>query len=230
MLKLKKQIAALPETNSVGAEKSAQLDRILQSCLGLEIETTLLNSEVVPGEKMELHHSAVIHSSLPVRWIGTRYPGINEGITSTAAVNLTSNQPAKRDETMTLPPGTPLSQPYWLREESAPGTFRVDDAALIGTPENPPAFPVEQVFEIGGQTLVISDEPVQIITNSANAEIRRKLDVIPPVSLKFASDVELFAPGKMRAGCRGNHCRPHKLVRHVATGNAGWLEGFAGGT
>ena len=73
--------------------------------------------------------------------------------------------------------------------------FRVDDASLIGRPENPPAFPIEQIFEVGGQTLVIPDEPMQVVTNAAGDEIRRKLDVIPPVSLEFTSDVRLFAPG-----------------------------------
>ena len=71
-----------------------------------------------------------------------------------------------RDSAQTLPADTPLSQPYWLREEGTPGMFRVDDAALIGRPENPPAFPVEQVFEVGGQTLVIPDEPVQFMAGS----------------------------------------------------------------
>ncbi len=73
--------------------------------------------------------------------------------------------------------------------------FRVDDPSLIGRPENPPAFPVQQVFEVGGQTLVLPDEPAQILANAGNIGIRRKLDVIPPVSLKFASDVALFSPG-----------------------------------
>jgi hypothetical protein len=74
----------------------------------------------------------------------------------------------------------------------------VDDPTLIGRPENPPVFPVEQVFEVGGQTLVVPDEPVQVSTNLAKGETRRRLDVIPPVSLGFGSEVELFAPGKSR--------------------------------
>jgi len=74
--------------------------------------------------------------------------------------------------------------------------FVVNDAMLIGRPENPPAFPVWQIFEVGGQTLVVPDEPVQVLTNSEGREIRRKLDVIPPVSLKFGSEVALIAPGK----------------------------------
>jgi len=172
------------------------LDRILQACLGLKIETTMAQAEIVPGEPMELHHAAVVHSSILVRWIGTRHPGIKEEFTSTAAINLTANQPASRTETITLPVTTPLRQPYWLREEGTPGMFRVDDPSLIGTPENAPGFPMEQVFVVGGRQLVIPDEPVQVVTNAAGNEIRHRLDVIPPVSLQFASDVEVFSPGK----------------------------------
>ena len=99
------------------------------------------------------------------------------------------------DSTQTLPVDTPLSQPYWLREEGTAGLFRVDDPSLIGRPENPPVFPIEQVFEIGGQTLVVPDEAVQVTTNSVNSEIRRRMEVIPPVSLDFVSDIALLAPG-----------------------------------
>ena len=70
--------------------------------------------------------------------------------------------------------------------------FRVDDAKLIGRPENPPVFPVQYDFEVGGQTLVVPDEPVAVGSH-------RRLDVIPPVSLKFISDVQLFAPGSQHA-------------------------------
>jgi LmbE family N-acetylglucosaminyl deacetylase len=194
LLKLKAGLAALPADDSVVVEKRAQLDRILQSCLGLEIETTIASAEVVPGEKMQLRHSAVVHSDIPVRWVAVRYPANKNA--GGKAVELRAHESTSLISTQTLPASTLLSQPYWLREESTPGMFQVADASLIGTPENPPAFPVEQVFEVGGQTLVIPDEPVQILTNSTTGEIRRKLDVIPPVSLKFSAEVALFAPGK----------------------------------
>jgi hypothetical protein len=71
---------------------------------------------------------------------------------------------------------------------------QVDDPSLIGRPENPPVLPVEYVFDVGGQTLVISGEPV----NRSAAAGRRRLEVIPPVSLRFTSSVELFAPGAAR--------------------------------
>jgi LmbE family N-acetylglucosaminyl deacetylase len=184
----------LTSQDSIVQEKRAQLDDILQKCLGLEVATTIAQSEVVPREPMALHHTATVHSAVPVRWLGVRYPVT--GVSVDKAIELHADETAGFDTTQVMPAGTPLSQPYWLREKGTPGMFRVDDPALIGTPENPPVFPVEQVFEVAGQTLVIPDEPVEILTNADNQEVRRKVDVIPPVSLKFGSDVVLFAPGK----------------------------------
>ena len=215
LLKLRSQLTALPTKNPLVVEKRAQLDRILQACLGLKVETVIPQAEVVPREEMKLHHSAIVRSGIPVRWIGERYTENKDNLENFTAgiIELRPNQPASRDVGQRLPFGTPLSQPYWLREEPSPGMYRVDDPTLIGLPENPPVFPVEHIFEVGGQTLVVPDEPVQLMTNRSRAQARRRMDVVAPVSLKLGSEVELFAPGKsrpvevevtaFRAGARG---------------------------
>src|SRR5205814_424537 len=59
------------------------------------------------------------------------------------------------------------------------------------------AFPLEYVFEIGDQTMVISGEPTQAADHE-HAAMGRRLDVIPPVSLRFVPSVQLFAPGVER--------------------------------
>ncbi|HEX6566740.1 MAG TPA: hypothetical protein VF020_20785 [Chthoniobacterales bacterium] len=214
LLKLRGRLAALPVNGPVVTEKRGQLDRILQACLGLEVQTTISGAEVVPGEMMKLHHSVVllrhpgfggqvIDSGTPVRWVGVHYPGIKPqidqgkvpNVPASQNIELLPNQLRTLDTSPTLPASTPLSQPYWLREEGSPGMFRVDDPSLIGRPENLCPFPVEYVFDISRQTLVIPDEPVQITTNSDNSEVHRRIEVIPPVWLDFASDIALFAPG-----------------------------------
>ncbi len=131
-----------------------------------------------------------------VRWMAARYPTINAEF----AINtkLTTNQPASCVSTEMLPANTPLSQPYWLREDHPPGMFVVDDPTLIGRPENPPAFPVEQVFDVGGQTLVVPDQPLQT-TDTRKPGDTRRLDVIAPASIKLSSDVQLFTPGSSHA-------------------------------
>jgi LmbE family N-acetylglucosaminyl deacetylase len=189
LLAIRAKLAMLP-MDPVVADKRAQLDRILQACLGLEVETTLSTAEVVPGESLALRHTVSVKAASAVKLVNVRYPS-SKGAEKFDAV-LTPGQPLTREVSTVLPPRTPISQPYWLREEGSPGLFRVDDTKLIGQAENPPPFPVEFVFSVGGQTLVIATEPVQVVTDAPPAQQRRKLAAIPPVSLGFPYETEVF--------------------------------------
>jgi len=197
LLKLHGQLAALKSSDPLVTEKRAQLDRILQHCLGLEVETTISQAEYVPGEIISMRSTASVHSEMPVRWVAMRYPSIKGE--SQKTIELHPGQVSSRDSQQALPADTLLTQPYWLRGEKATGLFHVDDASLIGQPENAPVFPIQQIFEVGGETLVIADQPMNAAKDSAGEETRRRLDVIPPVSLHFNSEVALFAPGSSRS-------------------------------
>jgi LmbE family N-acetylglucosaminyl deacetylase len=192
LLKIRAKIASLP-LDPLIEDKQRQLDGILQHCLGLAVKTTVPVPEVTPGETAKLHHVAIVRSGVPVRWTAVQYPGFNRKMP--IGMELRENEPASRDESQTIPVNMPPTQPYWLREEAASGLFRVDDKKLIGRPENPPIFPVEFVFEVGGQTLVVSDEPV----STADGGKPRKLAVIAPVALSFGTGVALFKPGAARS-------------------------------
>jgi LmbE family N-acetylglucosaminyl deacetylase len=196
LLAIHGKLAALPGGDRLVDEKRTQLDRIIQSCLDLSVETTVPQAEVVPGEELKLHHTVAVRSDIPVRWVAVRYPSIKRELNK--PIDLRVNEVTTRDSDQTLPANTPLSQPYWLREERTTGMYQVADPSLIGTPENPPVFPVEQVFEVGGQTLVIHDQPVQWLPDRPEPQQRRPLAVVPPVTLKFASEVRLFTPGEAK--------------------------------
>jgi len=196
LLEIKKHLATLANDEPVVDEKRRQLDHIIQECLGLTVETAIPEAEVVPGEPLKMHLTATVQSDIvPVRWVAARYPSIKAEFAVDA--DLPTNQAISRDVTEMLPADTPLSQPYWLREDHTTGMFRVADPNLIGRPENPPVFPIDQIFKVGGQTLIVPDQPVQVTATRAKGETRH-LDVISPVSLKLASDVGLFPPGATR--------------------------------
>jgi len=198
LLVIRTKLAALPK-DPVVDEKRTQLDRILQNCLGLTVETIIPNAEVVPGEEMKLHSTALVRSAIPVIWLGTRYPGMVQQLPEADVVDLKSNQPLSKDTTQILSFNTLLTMPYWLRADHTPGMATVNDDSLIGRPESPPPYLIEQVFNVGGQELDISDVPVQISTDTTRDETRRRLDVIAPVALSFANDVQLFAPGTSKS-------------------------------
>ena len=173
-------------------DKLGQLDRILQACLGLEVHTEVSAAEVVPGEKVHLRMTAVMRSGvMPVKLVWFRTPAV---MTERSEVM----QPGKSltwDWDEVISPSTPISQPYWLREESAASLFRVGEKQLIGQPLNPPAFPVEFGFDVGGERIAMADEPVQIVPGAPEAQRNRALTIIPPVALNFPFDVALFARG-----------------------------------
>jgi LmbE family N-acetylglucosaminyl deacetylase len=194
LLELRQALAAMP-ADPVVTDKREQLDRILQACLGLVVHTAADRAEVVPGETLPVRATVSLAAEVPVRWTEVRavYPRTQ----ARPGRSLRPGEAASADLSLRVPAETPLTQPYWLREEGSSGIARVSDPRLIGAPENPPAFPINYVFEVGGQTLVIADEPVHV-TAAAKGERRRRVEVIPPVSLRFAHDVSLLAPGASR--------------------------------
>jgi hypothetical protein len=202
LLQLRQALAKLKPEPLV-EEKRRLLDKILQNCLGLSVVTTVPNAGVVPGETLHFNFAVQLTSDWPVHWRAIRFPKTHDTIAmpDNAPLNAQVNhgQFRRNDVTQQLPANTPLTQPYWLREEPAAGMFRVADPSLIGRPENPPPFPVEYVFKVGDQTLVVADEPVQAGTESGPFVARRTLQVIPPVSLDCENEVALFTPGATHA-------------------------------
>ena len=194
LLAIRRRLAGL-SPDPVVIDKRQQLDDIIRAGLGLEVETTVAQPEVVPGEALTMRHTAVVRSQFPVRWIAVRYPSIRR--TASRVIELRQDRPVVWRATQVLPAGTPPSQPYWLRKEGTPGLFRVDDPALIGLPENPPVFPIEYVFKLGGQTMVVSGGPVAA-SDSGDPAMRHRLEVVPPASIRFVSGVQLFASGDAR--------------------------------
>jgi hypothetical protein len=194
LLAIKTQLAGLP-ADIILDEKRQQLDRLIAACLGLTVETTLAQAEVVPGETLRLTHTVAKRSAVPVQWTGVRYPAANRQPRFTAVPAL--GPTAAQEQSVVLPDTIRVSQPYWLREQATAGLFQVPavDRKLIGQPENPSAFPVEMLFAVGGQTIVVATEPYQNGTATSGPARRRRLDVIPPVVVHFPTLTKVFAPG-----------------------------------
>jgi LmbE family N-acetylglucosaminyl deacetylase len=194
LLAIRRRLTALP-SDPVVTDKRAQLDRIIRSAVGLEVDTAVDRAEVVPGEAVKLRHRVVVHSRVPVRWTAIRYPG-GRGAMATP-VDLRRDQPVVRDTRWAVPAGVAPHQPYWLRRDGTAGVFAVDDPSLIGRADDPPVVTVEHVFEVGGESLVIRAEPMGAL-DPAHPGLRRRLTIIAPVSLRFVAGVELFGPGSAR--------------------------------
>ena len=183
--------------------KFRRFDRILQDCLGLYVETTVAGSEIVPGETVHLRHTVLVRSGVAVNLTGVMVVPAQDqspNPVNKEEVALHENQPVVQEITCKLPDDKPPTQPYWLRGGGTAGLYGVedpgndDDQDLIGSPENSPELRVVDYLGVNGQTLLVSSDVVQITADPSKGEIRRKVDVIPPVSLTLGRDVQLFAP------------------------------------
>jgi hypothetical protein len=189
---LRTKLVALPD-DPVVKDKRAQLDRIIQACLGLTVETHLANAEIVPGEPVTLRTLVQVAANARVTYVETRSSTLK--LSGPLFLALAPGSPVVAETSGILPVTTPLTQPYWLRADGAAGISRVDEPALIGRPENPPAIELQHFFKIGDQTLVVTDEPVQLAHARPGEPARLRVRVIPPVSLALNSDVYLVAAG-----------------------------------
>ncbi|MDB6093813.1 MAG: mca [Verrucomicrobia bacterium] len=193
LLTIRAKLAELPADPLV-TDKRAQLDHIIGECLGLRVETSVDRPEIVPGEKLRLHVSISV-SDIPVLFLAVRSHRLK--LVGSKAATVFPGKPLAFDLTGLLPLDTPLTQPYWLREEGSAGIFRVSDPRMIGRPESFPAVPLDYVFEVAGQTLVVATEPSPT-GEAATRGNRRRLDVIPPVSMAFATEVAIMKPSSTR--------------------------------
>lgn len=195
LLELRKAMSGMND-NYLIPERLQILDRIITASLGLYVESTVPSPEAVPGEEIALQHTTIVRSRHPVRWTSVTYPLTGE--TVDVGLDLTPFSVSSKSARTTLPPDTPVTHPFWLVERGSEGSNVVADPSLLTLPVNPPAFPVVFTFEVGGQTLTIENEPVQVSRDPVEGEFRLPLHVVSPVTLSFERDVELFHPGEVR--------------------------------
>ncbi|MBP7142233.1 MAG: PIG-L family deacetylase [Opitutaceae bacterium] len=216
--------ASYPESPVVLADKRAQLEKVIFACLGMFVEATTSHAELVPGEEVEVKFRVLVRDLAPplrVRWLQSRIEG--KEISTRADQVLAPGRISERTATTAIAQGTSPSTPYWLKEHGDEGMFRVDNVRLIGTPENSPVLPVEHVFEINGKTITAADSVVQVIDDPIRGEIRRQVQVVPPVTLYFPQDLELFSPGEERAvWVEVEATRPGTVGRIEIEAPAGW--------
>jgi LmbE family N-acetylglucosaminyl deacetylase len=172
-------------------EKLAALEDIICAAVGLKAAVTTAKAEALPGEQLRLTMSVSVDSAaVPVDLLAYNNSLALVGFDTPR--RLEAGVPLEIEEVVGIPRDTPLTHPYWLREESSVGLHHVADATLIGTPETPPALTTRFEFNIGGQQIDLVDIPVEA-TSGRNGD-RQPVHIIPPLSLVFAHEMELFAP------------------------------------
>jgi LmbE family N-acetylglucosaminyl deacetylase len=211
-----------PNVNPWIEVKRQDLMEAIRMAAGISIDVSAAASTVVPGSTVPVSVNVVNRSDYPfvLSTVASLYadPGKAPG------TPLKNNQPVKTDIVLRAPADFDYSQPYWLRQAPAKGTFAVADQRLIGRPENPPALPITVSLDDNQMhTLIFTVPAVFRWTDPVKGEQTRPVDVVPEVSANLSSGVYLFPDTKPRdisVSLRSNSAEKTATVRLVLP--SGW--------
>lgn len=207
------------------AFKRSELEEVIRACAGLWLEAVAQFPSASPGGRIRVTALALNRSKAPLVLervampfgalaAAPTAPAPPGGFGGTAAMaeqgapgsevrdqKLPDNRAATAQAVIQLPADLATTQPYWLREPSGKGLFRVRNLALVGAPEDPPALSVRFTVQIEGESIPYDVPVVYRSTDPVLGERYRPFEVVPPVSLRLDQGVYVFpdaAPREVR--------------------------------
>ncbi len=190
--------------------KERQFEDALQRAASLVVDALANAETVVPGGRLSVFVRAYIPNPADVRIasMSVAAPASWKVETSDEKEAPDPNNPfarlfrerptAERGFTVTVAPDAPYTQPYYLVQPRQGDRYLWPANGPKGVPFGPPQLVAELPVEIGGVPLTVR-QPVQYrYADRIRGEIRRNVDVAPPVALGFDSTL-LIVPTSARA-------------------------------
>lgn len=189
LLQIRKEISSL-ESSIWKERKLADVNKLMQDCLGLFVEVTSNNYWVAPGQNLTCSFELVNRS--PVNVTLESIKSYQLSIDSSASINLTNNKLQTFKSRKSLLPALTYSDPYWLSGEHSIGLFNVPNKSFIGKPENDPAVTLTFSFLVNGEKLEIRSPLLYKWTDPVKGELWRPFEIVPPVFVNVTEKVLLF--------------------------------------
>ncbi|MBA4055818.1 MAG: LmbE family protein, partial [Marivirga sp.] len=190
LLQIRKEILAL-EPGIWRKRKLAEVEQLIQDCLGLFIGIKADNYWVSPSQQVTASFELVNRSNVNV--VVEKIQATDISLDSTVSLTLKNNVPSLFKTKRNILSSKSYSDPYWLKEQHGVGLFTVNDPALIGKPEIGPSVMITFTIQVAGQTLTI-DKPMDYRWNDpVKGEQGRPLEVVPPVFVNLEENVLVFS-------------------------------------
>lgn len=190
LFQLRKEISGL-EPGVWKTRKLAEVEQLIQDCLGLYISSKASNYWIAPAQQVTVNFEIVNRSAVSISLEKIQAPDL--AMDSVFSAVLKNDVPITFKSIKAILPSKAYSDPYWLREVHTTGLFTVKDPQLIGKPENDPAINFTFTFKIGEENLVISTPLVYKENDPVKGEVTRPFEVVPPVFVNLSDGVMIFS-------------------------------------
>lgn len=173
-------------------QKLAEVQQLVLACSGLFAESTSSQPYAVQGSALAAQLFVSKRAETKVRLKQASLLGFD----TTLNIDLGLNKNVSFTKTFPIAVNTPVSQPYWLANPLAGGSYQVDDQVLIGKAENDPVFTATFVFTIEGVDFTVQ-LPVQYkYTDPVKGELYQPLRVVPAITGTFDQPVYVMDGAK----------------------------------
>ncbi len=170
--------------------KLSEVDRIIESCLGLYAEVYADAQTLTPTDVTDLTIECTNRSNVPVTIRSIRIPTAQ--MEKTVNESLEDNAQMKWFETMTVP-NLRTSEPYWINDKAEFGMYNVDDPLKIGMAETPRELKAEFELDIYGETVVLQKDIIHKYTDRVAGEVIEPVEIVNPVSVRIENGSYFFS-------------------------------------
>ena len=193
---IRKQVASLNDA-FWKAQKLPQIDRIIEACAGLFLETNANRNYATPGSEIELSTEIIKRLSGDIKLKGLSVS--NTSIDTTLDIALGDNEGILFDHTININDNAELTSAYWLKEEGSLGMYKVDDRQKIGMPESERYLVAHYAIEVNGVPLTISNPITYKYTDPEKGQVHQPFEIVEPLYTSIKDKVYIFAEQRSKS-------------------------------
>lgn len=221
LIKAKQMMEDLP-SDRLATSKHQTITNLIASSMGLYFEARSNAAYLTPGDEVSLEVEVTQRSPISAKLKSLRISAFDgdhwpKDIDLKSVSNL--NQALAQDAAnmtpirFTLPNDSPLTQPFWLKEEPDTGIYHFANDRLLELMSVPPPLSVTAGIEVEGHLIEIETPVIQRLSDPVKGEVHHVVSVRPKAVLQPDTTVILFESNQT------------KEVELTVTAHAGGLSG-----
>jgi LmbE family N-acetylglucosaminyl deacetylase len=194
LLEAKRALANVQDPRA--KSRQSRLDELIANAAGLWLDAQASRYAAVPGDPLEVRVQWVNRGPLAVQVLEAEINDQPVKIVDSSAPN---NASRSAEATLKIPAEMPISQPYWLKQQPTQALYKVDDPAVLGRPENPPALLLHADVKVMDTMLHLHRPLVYRTVDRVDGEQVRTVVVVPPVTVALSENLLVFPKVEKRS-------------------------------
>ncbi len=181
-------------------EKLQEIDRTILDCTGLMAELYAKAPQAVRGATLPFTLHIIARSHVPVTLSTITWGGVD----SNANMRVPIDSLITFEHAITIPSGTPLTQPYWLANAHTDADmYTIPNDTLIGLPETPNNLNITLTLKVSGENFSVQVPLSYKKTDPIKGDIVEQLRIVPDVTVAFNTSLIVARPnGSLQADVR----------------------------